>query len=758
MVINSKFKHNNFSKVNGYIFLFFTLGIFQKIYISYFIIFFWNPMMIKYFFYLQVVGVLFLCSAAQAAQVQEPASLQTFREGRRFLTPQETAAFVYHNQMPTGLDLAGLNVGHVYAMAWSTIGNALVHAVANLRDNVYQNINNINEVIDIDGCYRQLRMKDRHCDRVANLSQIERNIVIAMGAITTTLESRVRNSFFRLVSSSDEENRRQAFNCIFDIHLRSRRLLPGLLPVEGSYFQVVISGLRSTEPDTFRRNPLPILIIEEEFAFLDLSHVTDPACLLAARQVRMKLLDKCRDSYAIHEKSFLENCRNGAQRSRAASDMVECVRKIEWLNVAIGHPVQGQFLTNRNRALFYQRLAESNLLTPLEISSMGHSADLAGRVLSSVRIFNNELAERIARGTATKHDLELAIEYCQSVALAIKSEAFLQQDKVNSLRPLAIEINGAALERIASGDRKILRKLDAVRLCWGQQVLNWDGQIALYPQAYTVLEAVKDRALVRSQTIPLVLAAFIVKRNILPDGCTSHDDAALIAAELYKNYEKHYRREVPAAKRARIPDALFTPTQSSCPYRTAADSRLRDLAAALEERLASLIGEDPFDDGEEVLPVADVVHVALAAAVDEVDAVDVACAQEDGERGLYERRLGRKRAASLLDDNGQDDLVEPAELAAASAAVPSPVSARSRVGTGVGVHHVAPLDEKRKQAIRELHGQFKRTSPTRYMAALLEHINNGDSIQKYGFPDRSDPVTKDQIYHLMGRHKARSAA
>lgn len=58
------------------------------------------------------------------------------------------------------------------------------------------------------------------------------------------------------------------------------------------------------------------------------------------------------------------------------------------------------------------------------------------------------------------------------------------------------------------------------------------------------------------------------------------------------------------------------------------------------------------------------------------------------------RTLGRKRAASLLDDSGQDDLTDLVALADASA--PSTVSARSRVGAGMCPSHVAPLDAESK--------------------------------------------------------------
>ncbi len=704
----------------------------------------------KCFYCLVLLGTLFFSSMAQPSHLQEPRSLPTFREGRRFLTLQEVIDFAHRGQMPVGLSLAGLNIGHVFSMAWQSIESALNRTLTDVLDQAYQNLDNINGVIGIEECYRRLRAKDRQPhSRLSQLARIENNIARAIGFITTTLDSRVRNSFFRLGSSNDRENRQQAFNNIFDINSRFGSLSPALLPVAGSYFHVVITGLISTPPDTFGRNPLLILPFEEDFAFRDFSTITDPICLSAARSLRDKLRIKYHRDYTLQERSFLSNCRDGDQRNKASAAMVEFSRGIEWLHAAMAIPVQRQYLEAKNNATFYKLLADSNLLTPSEIRTLGRSTDLASRVLDSVRTFTSVLVEGIPTDTATKPNLELAIEYSQALASVIKSDSFPQRTKVNALRSLAIDIDAGALSRIANGDRKILRKLDAIRLSWVQQVLNLDGQPELYPQAYTILAAVRDRKLVRSGAVPLVLAALIVKREVLPDGCGSFDDATVTAAELYKEYESTRKdKKEPVEKRRRKPP---TPTKDACPYKTAA--ALHGLAEAIESRLAALMTEDDLsdsgsesDDDDEVVSSA---HVDLSASAASAAAAAAPSHYAAGDRSVVEaRRLKRQRPAPLPLDTEEEDVVTAA-AAAAPSSFSSPESARSRAGKGVGSHHVAPLDAKRKQVIIELYDQFKRTNPTNYVIALIEYINAEGNIQRHDLPHRSEPITKYQIYHLM---------
>lgn len=691
----------------------------------------------KYFYYFFLLSALFFSSTAHPAQAQEPESLPTFSEGRRFLTPKEVQDFVYRGQRPAGLD----NVGHIFSMAWTDIERALNHALTDIRDNGYQNLNKINEVLGIEKCYRSLRAKDRNLERVRNLDQIERNIARARAAITTTLESRVRSSFLRLVSSSDAENRQQAFMSIFEINAKFSRLSPELLPAAGSYFHNVIAGLSSTPPDTFKGNPLLILPIEEDFSLRDFREITDPICLTAVRQLRSKLRIKYHRDYLIQERSFLRDCCNGEQRLIAATAMVEFSRRIVRLHELLAIPVQGLYLTARNNATFYKLLADNNLLTPSEIRQLGSSSNLAARVLASVRTFSSTLAEGITGGTATKPDLEVAIGYCQALASVIKSDHFPQQEKVNSLRRLAIEIDGVALAHIANQDRTTLRRLDAIRLSWAQQVLNWDEQTPeLYKQAYTILEAVRESHFVRSRATPLVLAALIIKRGVLPDGCGNSDDATVIASALYGEYESTHRdKKEPAEKRKRDQP---TPTKEACPYRTAAT--LHDLAKLIELRLAALTPEEDFSDydGEEIDAVPDVVRVGAGAGA---AAAALAAVADSPDRG----RLSRKRPIPLDTDLDTDEEDVVTAAAAAPGSFPSPESARSRAGQGAGSHHVAPLDEQRKQIIRELYDRFKRTNPTNYLQALTAYLNEKANVTKHGLPQRDEKVTKSQIYRLM---------
>lgn len=703
----------------------------------------------KYSYCLLIPGILFFSSMAMPSHVQEPGSLPTFSQGRRYLTPQEVINFAHRGQMPVGLSLAGLNIGHVFSMAWQDLENALNRALTDVRDQAYQNLDNINEVIGIEECYRHLRAKDRQThSRSAQIERIENNIGRARAAITTTLDSRVRDSFFRLISSSNRENRQQAFNNIFDINSRFGRLSPVLLPVAESYFHVVITSISSTPHDTFKGNPLRVLPIEEDFAFRDFSTITDPICLSAVRQLRDKLRIKYHRDYTIQERSFLSNCRDVDQRNRAAAAMVEFYRGIEWLHAAMVIPVQGQYLTAKNNATFYKLLADSNLLTPSEIRTHGRSTDLACRVLASVNTFTSVLAEGIPADTATKPNLELAIEYSQALASVIKSDSFPQHTKVNALRSLAIDIDAGALARIADDDKKILRRLDAIRLSWAQQVLNWTDQTEeVYKQAYSVLEAVRQRKSVRSRTVPLILAALTVKRGVIPDGCASSDDANVIAAALYEEYAAKTRKDKEEKhsenpKRARR--TQLTPTKDGCPYSTASSPKCLNLAKEIEDSLEALTSEEDLSDsdgesdGEEVIPT----HVALAASA------AVAPSHDAGEMSLVApatSRLKRQRPAPLDTD-------EEAVVPAAAAAFHSPESARSRAGTGVGVHHVAPLDEQRKQLVRELYAKFKREEVKHHVQALLEYINREENRQRHGLPHRREPVTKDQIHHLMRRH------
>ncbi len=433
--------------------------------------------------------------------------------------------------------------------------------------------------------------------------------------------------------------------------------------------------------------------------------------------------------------------------------MVEFYRGIEWLHAAMAIPVQGQYLTAKNNATFYKLLADSNLLTPLEIRTLGRGTDLAGRVLASVRTFSSVLVEGIPADTATKPNLELAIEYSQALASVIKSDSFPQHTKVNALRSLAIDIDAGALARIADGDRKILRQLDAIRFSWVQQALNCDGQTPeLYTQAYTVLATVRANHFVRSMAIPLVLAALIIKREVLPEGCGNSDDATVIASELYGEYESTRKdKKEPAEKRRRKPP---TPTKDACPYKTAA--ALHGLAEAIESRLAALMTEDDLSDSgsesddDEVVSSAHVALSASAAAAASacVSSAAAAAPSHDAaeDRSVVEaRRLKRQRPVPL--DIEEEDVVTAA--AAAPGSFPSPESARSRAGTGVGSHHVAPLDEQRKQIIRELYDQFKRTNPTNYVIALTAYLNEEANVTKHRLPLRAERVTKFQIYRLM---------
>jgi hypothetical protein len=696
----------------------------------------------KYSYCLLIPGILFFSSMAMPSHVQEPGSLPTFSQGRRYLTSEEVQGFVYRDQRP-----ADLNVGRIFSMAWTDIERALNHALTDIRDNGYQNLNKINEVLGIEACYRRLRTKDRHTHiRLAQIERIENNIGRARAAITTTLDSRVRDSFFRLISSSNRENRQQEFNNIFYINSRFGRLSPALLPVAESYFHVVITSISSTPHDTFKENPLRVLPIEEDFSLRDFSRITDPTCLSAVRSLREKLLRQYHRNHSNHERSFLSDCRNHNQRTIAVTALEDSTNKIKKLYELMAIPVQEQDRTAENKSSFYKLLADSNLLTPSEIRTHGRSTDLACRVLASVNTFTSVLAEGIHADTATKPNLELAIEYSQALASVIKSDSFPQQTKVNALRSLAIEIDAGALEHIASDDRKILRRLDAIRLSWAQQVLNWTDQTEeVYKQAYSVLEAVILRKSVRSRTVPLILAALTVKRGVIPDVCASSDDANVIATALYEEYAAKTRKDKEEKhsenpKRARR--TQLTPTKDGCPYSTAASPKCLSLAKEIEDSLEALTSEEDLSDsdgdGEEVIPT----HVALAASAAAAPSHD---AEETSLVAPATSRLKRQRPAPL--DVEEEDVVP-----AAAPAFHSPESARSRAGTGVGVHHVAPLDEQRKQLVRELYAEFKIKKVKHHVQALLEYINREENRQRHGLPHRREPVTKDQIHHLMRRH------